>query len=134
MDAIKVLVIDDSAMVRKLVTEILSSDEQIEVVGTAANALIAREKIKALNPDVLTLDVEMPKMDGLETTLQIQQAYPPEYRPRIIALTANAFKRDKAMYRQAGMDDYLSKPIDIRQLIAVLAKCTSRSHTSHNSG
>jgi two-component system, chemotaxis family, protein-glutamate methylesterase/glutaminase len=62
---IKVLIIDDSALVRKMLSEILESDSGIEVVGAAADPLIARDKIKQLNPDVLTLDVEMPNMDGI---------------------------------------------------------------------
>ncbi len=62
---IKVLIVDDSALVRSLLTDILKADPGIEVVGVASDAHIAREKIKALNPDVLTLDVEMPKMDGI---------------------------------------------------------------------
>lgn len=65
MERVRVLVVDDSALVRKLMTAMLASDPEIEVVGTAADPLIAREKIKQLNPDVLTLDVEMPHMDGL---------------------------------------------------------------------
>lgn len=65
MAKIKVLIVDDSALVRQLLSEILSSDPGIEVVGTAADPYIARDKIKELNPDVLTLDVEMPKMDGI---------------------------------------------------------------------
>ncbi len=62
---IKALIIDDSALVRTVLTGILSEDPEIEVVGVAQDPLIAREKIKRLNPDVLTLDVEMPKMDGI---------------------------------------------------------------------
>ncbi|MCA9468240.1 MAG: response regulator, partial [Nitrospira sp.] len=62
---IRVLVVDDSALIRNVMSEILSEDPQIEVVGTAPDPYVARDKIKALNPDVLTLDVEMPKMDGL---------------------------------------------------------------------
>src|SRR5690349_25168137 len=65
MDKVRVLVVDDSALVRKLLSTMLASDPRIEVVGTAADPLIARDKIKQLNPDVLTLDVEMPRMDGL---------------------------------------------------------------------
>ena len=65
MERVRVLVIDDSALVRKLLSSMLSCDPGIEVVGTAADPLIAREKIKQLNPDVLTLDVEMPRMDGI---------------------------------------------------------------------
>lgn len=65
MERVRVLVIDDSALVRKLLSAMLACDPEIEVVGTAADPLIARDKIKQLNPDVLTLDVEMPRMDGL---------------------------------------------------------------------
>jgi two-component system, chemotaxis family, protein-glutamate methylesterase/glutaminase len=61
---IRVLVVDDSATMRQLLTEILNSDPDIEVVGSAADPYIAREKIKLLNPDVLTLDVEMPRTDS----------------------------------------------------------------------
>src|SRR5260221_13002401 len=62
---IKLLIVDDSALVRRMLTEMLSSDPSISVLGAAHDAYDAREKIKALNPDVLTLDVEMPRMDGL---------------------------------------------------------------------
>ena len=62
---IKVLIVDDSALVRRMLTEMLSSDASITVLGAAHDAYDAREKIKALNPDVLTLDVEMPRMDGV---------------------------------------------------------------------
>ena len=63
---IRVLIIDDSALVRQILEEILSSTPDITVVGTAQDPYIARDKIKELNPDVLTLDVEMPRMDGLK--------------------------------------------------------------------
>ena len=65
MSKITVLIVDDSALIRKVLTEILSSDSEIEVVGSAADPYIARDKIKKLNPDVITLDIEMPKMDGI---------------------------------------------------------------------
>jgi len=62
---IKVLCIDDSALIRQMLTKILDSDSEIEVVGTAQDPIIARDKIKTLSPDVITLDAEMPRMDGL---------------------------------------------------------------------
>jgi len=65
MAKIKVLVIDDSALIRKVLTEIINSEADMTVIDTASDPLEAREKIKKLNPDVLTLDVEMPKMDGI---------------------------------------------------------------------
>jgi len=66
MQKVRVLAVDDSALMRKVITDMLSSDQQIEVVGTARNGLDALEKIKQLKPDVITLDVEMPQMDGLQ--------------------------------------------------------------------
>ena len=62
---IKVLVIDDSAVVRQTMTQILSSDPEIEVIGTASDPVFAAKKIQLERPDVITLDVEMPRMDGL---------------------------------------------------------------------
>jgi two-component system, chemotaxis family, protein-glutamate methylesterase/glutaminase len=73
---IRVLVVDDSAIVRKLLTDAISSDPELEVVGTAPDPYIARDKILALKPDVLTLDVEMPRMDGLTFLKKVMQ-----YRP-----------------------------------------------------
>ena len=62
---IKVLIVDDSALVRRVLSEILSNAPGITVVDTAQDPLVAREKIKQHNPDVITLDVEMPRMDGV---------------------------------------------------------------------
>ena len=65
IQAIKVLIVDDSAVVRKILSAELDQDPLIDVVGTAPDPFVARDKILSLNPDVLTLDVEMPKMDGI---------------------------------------------------------------------
>jgi two-component system chemotaxis response regulator CheB len=73
---IKVLIIDDSAVVRKLLTEELSKQNDIEVVGTAIDPYIAREKIIQLKPDVLTLDLEMPRMDGLSFLAKLMKHFP----------------------------------------------------------
>ena len=72
----KVLIIDDSAVMRQLLSEILSRDPSLEVVGVAQDPFVARDKIKALNPDVLTLDVEMPRMDGLAFLERLMRAHP----------------------------------------------------------
>jgi len=63
MQKIKVLVIDDSALIRKILSAIINSSLDLEVVGTASDPIIARDKIKRLKPDVLTLDIEMPRLD-----------------------------------------------------------------------
>ena len=76
--AIKVLVVDDSALMRSLLSEVINSAPDLEVVGVAPDPIAAREMIKTLAPDVLTLDVEMPRMDGLdflEKLMQIGRAH-----------------------------------------------------------
>ena len=74
--AIKVLIVDDSAMVRQLLTEMISADPAFVVVGSASDPLIARDRIKQLKPDVLTLDVEMPRMDGLTFLENLMRLHP----------------------------------------------------------
>lgn len=76
MKKIKVLIVDDSAIVRDSLSKYLSSLNDIEVVGTAPDPIIARDKILKLNPDVITLDIEMPKMDGLSFLEKLMQYYP----------------------------------------------------------
>src|SRR5437764_11196784 len=73
---IKVLVVDDSAIVRKILSEALSGEPDIEVVGTAPDPYVARDKILALKPDVLTLDIEMPRMDGLTFLKRLMRFHP----------------------------------------------------------
>lgn len=73
---IRVLIVDDSAAMRQLLTQILTSDPSIEVVGTAPDPYFARDKIRSLQPDVLTLDVEMPRMDGLTFLEKLMNAHP----------------------------------------------------------
>src|SRR4030065_2638973 len=73
---IKVLVIDDSALIRSVLKEIINREADMECVGAAPDPLVAREMIKSLNPDVLTLDVEMPKMDGLDFLARVMRLRP----------------------------------------------------------
>ncbi len=76
MSKVKVLVVDDSALVRSMLQEMLGADPEIEVVGTASDPYDAREKVKELHPDVLTLDVEMPKMDGVTFLKNLMRLHP----------------------------------------------------------
>jgi two-component system chemotaxis response regulator CheB len=76
MKPVRVLVVDDSAIVRKLISEALSSDPGIEVAGTAPDPIIARDKIRTLKPDVVTLDIEMPRMDGLSFLRELMDTEP----------------------------------------------------------
>lgn len=105
---IRVLVIDDSALIRKILTDLLNSARDIEVVGTAPDPLIAREKIKALNPDVLTLDVEMPKMDGISFLSNLMRL-----RPMPVVMISSLTEKGADVTLQAlelGAIDFVSKP------------------------
>ncbi|MBC7906541.1 MAG: chemotaxis response regulator protein-glutamate methylesterase [Rhodospirillaceae bacterium] len=107
---IRVLIVDDSALMRQMLTSILSSDPIIEVVGTAPDPLVAREKIKALHPDVLTLDVEMPRMDGLAFLEKLMTL-----RPMPVVMVSSLTERGadvtlKAM--ELGAVDIFCKPTD----------------------
>jgi two-component system chemotaxis response regulator CheB len=73
---IKVLVVDDSAVVRQILSRELDRDPDIQIIGTAADPYIARDKIVSLKPDVLTLDIEMPRMDGLTFLRKLMRHYP----------------------------------------------------------
>jgi len=106
--AIRVLIVDDSALVRQLLTEILESDPGIEVVGTAADPYIARDKIKQLNPDVLTLDVEMPRMDGLSFLQNLMRLRP---MPVVMVSSLTEKGADVTMAAlELGAIDFVTKP------------------------
>jgi len=75
-EKIRVLVVDDSVVIRRLVANSLELDPTLELVGTASNGLIGMQRIEQLNPDVVTLDIEMPEMDGLETLRRVRREYP----------------------------------------------------------
>jgi two-component system chemotaxis response regulator CheB len=105
---IRVLVVDDSAVVRKLISDALAADPEIEVVGTAADPYVARDKIVALAPHVLTLDLEMPRMDGL-TFLRILMAQRP--LPVVVLSSLTRTGSDQALEAlRLGAVDVLGKP------------------------
>lgn len=105
---VRVLIVDDSAVMRQLLTSLLSEDPEIEVVGTAADPHIARERIKALNPDVVTLDVEMPHMDGLTFLRKIMTLRP---MPVVMISTLTQRGADTTLEAlEIGAVDFIAKP------------------------
>jgi two-component system, chemotaxis family, protein-glutamate methylesterase/glutaminase len=104
----KVLVIDDSALIRTLLTEIINSQSDMQVVGAAPDPIIARDMIKQLNPDVLTLDVEMPKMDGLDFLERLMRL-----RPMPVVMVSTLTERGSEITLRAlelGATDFVTKP------------------------
>jgi PAS domain S-box-containing protein len=89
----------------------------------AENGLAVLDALQHQHYDVVLMDVQMPEMDGLEATRRIRQDFPPDRQPRIIAVTANALRGERAACLTAGMDDYISKPIEPMQLIQAIQRC-----------
>lgn len=108
MSKIKVLVVDDSALIRKLLTEIINNESDMEVIGAAADPLVAREMIRETNPDVLTLDVEMPRMDGIDFLEKLMRLRP---MPVVMVSTLTE-KGSEVTFRalELGAVDFVSKP------------------------
>jgi two-component system, chemotaxis family, protein-glutamate methylesterase/glutaminase len=114
MSKIRVLTVDDSALMRQVLAQLLSRDPGIEVIGSAPDPFIAREKIKALNPDVLTLDVEMPKMDGLTFLEKLMRGHP---MPVVmVSSLTEAGCQTTLRALELGAVDFITKPkIDLRE-------------------
>ena len=118
---IRVLVVDDSVVIRRLVTHALEEEPTLEVVGFASNGSLALARIPQLNPDVITLDIEMPEMDGLEMLRQLRQQYP---NIRVV-MFSTLTERGAAMTLQAlalGADDYVAKVANAGSLDRSMAR------------
>jgi two-component system, chemotaxis family, protein-glutamate methylesterase/glutaminase len=105
---VRVLVVDDSALVRRLLSEIINRQSDMECIGTANDPLIAREMIRELNPDVLTLDVEMPRMDGIEFLGRLMRL-----RPMPVVMISTLTERGAEVTMRAlelGAVDFVAKP------------------------
>ena len=116
-DKVRVLVVDDSALMRQLLSSMMQSDRDIEVVGAAPDPLVARQMIKDLNPDVVTLDVEMPNMDGISFLEKIMKL-----RPMPVLMISSLTQAGAEATLQAlelGAVDYIAKPkVDLQQGLA----------------
>lgn len=111
----KVLIVDDSVLMRTVIRDMLQKDPTVEIVGTASNGIEALEKIGTLKPDLITLDIEMPKMNGLEVLRELRTA---SWRPKTLMLSSLTSKGAE-MTNEAirlGADDFLLKPKDIPEL------------------
>lgn len=136
MPAIRVLVVDDAVVMRKLITETLARDPDIEVVGTAANGRIGLQKITQVNPDILTLDMEMPDMNGLEMLRELRKTHP---KVPVIMFSTLTLKGASSTLDAiaSGATDYVTKPSNVgsvgesiamleRELIPRLKACCGR--------
>jgi len=141
MSKIKVLIVDDSALVRQMLEKMLSEDGFIEVVGTAVDPYDAREKIKQLHPDVLTLDVEMPKMDGVTFLKNLMRLH-----PMPVVMVSTLTEKGASITFEAldlGAVDFVAKPkidlantfedyaLEIRRKIKAAAKVSKSALALH---
>jgi PAS domain S-box-containing protein len=117
---LRILLAEDNATNQKLALLVL---ERLGYrASVAANGLEVLRALSGQRYDVILMDVQMPELDGLETTYRIRGEFPVEEQPRIIAMTANAMESDRQACLAVGMDDYLSKPLMVRELIAALQR------------
>jgi two-component system chemotaxis response regulator CheB len=117
MPKIRVLVVDDSVVIRRLLTDILNSDEEIEVVGVAPNGRIALAKLPQLAPDVVTLDIEMPELDGLGTLPELRKTH----RTLPVIMFSTLTERGAVATLDAlsrGATDYVAKPANVGSVSA----------------
>ncbi|WP_017924389.1 response regulator, partial [Burkholderia glumae] len=133
MQKIKVLCVDDSALIRSLMTEIINGQPDMTVVATAPDPLVARELIKQHNPDVLTLDVEMPRMDGLDFLERLMRL-----RPMPVVMVSSLTERGSEITLRAlelGAVDFVTKPrvgirdgmLDYAELLADKLRAAARA-------
>ncbi|HEX5273354.1 MAG TPA: chemotaxis response regulator protein-glutamate methylesterase [Gemmataceae bacterium] len=117
MGKIRILVVDDAVVVRRMLTEVLNGDPGLEVVGTAANGVIALAKLPQVNPDLVIMDVEMPEMDGLQTLKALRKTY--RRLPVIMFSTLTQRGATSTLDALAlGANDYVTKPANVGSVAA----------------
>lgn len=121
---VKVLVVDDESLIRNILKDYLSSDESLEVVGETSNGKLAISQARALQPDVILMDMQMPLMDGVEATQYIHHSFP---NIRILGLSTFATDRYVVELLRAGASGYLVKDSRPEEI-------TSAIHTVHDGG
>ncbi|MBT9312696.1 response regulator [Leptothoe kymatousa] len=121
---LRILLAEDNSINQKLATQQLKRiSYRADIVG---NGLEAIEALERQVYDVVLMDMQMPEMDGITATQKIRQIFPAKAQPRIIAMTANAMQGDRERCLKAGMDSYISKPVDLEKLALALQQCPSR--------
>lgn len=108
---IKLLVVDDSAFMRKIIQDVLEDIKEIEVVGIARNGVDALEKIPLLNPDIITLDIEMPKLNGIDTLKVIKN----DYNIPVIMLSSQSGIDNTILALELGAEDFIEKPKNLNE-------------------
>ncbi len=121
---LRILLAEDNVVNQKLALRLLQ--QMGYRADLASNGIEAIESVHRQTYDVVLMDVQMPEMDGLEASRQINARWQPKDRPRIIAMTANAMQGDRDMCLAAGMDDYLTKPIRVERLVEALNQASAR--------
>ena len=111
---------EDNAINQKVALRLLKRlGYRADVAGNDIEVLKARQRQRY---DVVLMDVQMPDMDGVEATKIIRHDFQPEQQPHIIALTANALEGDKERFLSVGMDDYISKPVRVQELVEAIKR------------
>ncbi|MCP4542637.1 MAG: response regulator [Chloroflexi bacterium] len=118
---LRILLAEDNAVNQKLALRLL--ERMGYRADVAGNGLEAIEALRRQQYDVILMDVQMPEMDGLEATHHIREKMDAKQQPRVIAMTANAMQEDRERCLAAGMDDYVSKPVRVEELVDALKKC-----------